>query len=679
MRLVRRNKIIIGVVSVLISIGLFTSSASAAFSANNLMDDAVFNNSNSMNASQIDTFLNGFARSCISTNSGFQSRVPTGYSPSGGYTYGGYVSAGAVIYASAQAYGLNPRVLITTLEKEQSLVSGRNSTTYCTPGDDNNHKYASAVGYGCPDSGSRYTYTGLDLYRRNGVTQTGVGPTCVNSSTKAGFSQQVIRAAWLFKFGQQRALGNTSWAVIQGSWDNTDDLSTCYSGPITQGYRKRCPSDQNPVYYDGLISIDGSITHMDTGATAALYWYTPHFHGNQNFVSLYESWFGPTKGVDYSWSYVSSTFNGSTSSALTGGTQATVVVTARNTGNQAWSNSNFPVRLGTFAPTNHGSALYHSSWSSGVRPATLNEATVAPGATGTFTFTINVPNRNELYVERFNLVAEGATWMPDIDFSLQLALTKTRYTWQMVSQSSNSGFDLIPGSTAQFTLVAKNTGSTTWTNTGNPVRLATFIPTNRNSAFYHSSWVSSNRPAVLQESSVAPGQNGTFIFTVRAPNTPGMYIERFNLVMEGLTWFEDPWMEFDVNVGTFNRWRMASQSSSTGSFTLPKNGTATITLNALNTGNTTWTNTGNMVRLATWAPSYRTSKFNPNDGSWPSIYRAATLDASTPSVAPGATGKFVFNVKAPNQSGFYVERFNLVMEGVSWFPDPWMEFDFTVN
>jgi hypothetical protein len=158
-----------------------------------------------------------------------------------------------------------------------------------------------------------------------------------------------------------------------------------------------------------------------------------------------------------------------------------------------------------------------------------------------------------------------------------------------------------------------------------------------------------------------------------------MYIERFNLVMEGLTWFEDPWMEFDVNVGTFNRWRMASQSSSTGSFTLPKNGTATITLNALNTGNTTWTNTGNMVRLATWAPSYRTSKFNPNDGSWPSIYRAATLDASTPSVAPGATGKFVFNVKAPNQSGFYVERFNLVMEGVSWFPDPWMEFDFTVN
>ena len=679
MRYIRSRKMFLAVFAVLVTLALFSSNASAAFSSNNVMDDGVFNNVNSMNAGQIDAFLNGFAYSCISPNSGFQARVPTGYSPSGGYTFGDYGSAGTVIVAAAQAYGLNPRVLVTTLEKEQSLVTGRNSSSYCSPGDDNNHKYAAAVGYGCPDSGTRYNYSGLDLYRRNGVTQTVVGPTCVNTAAKAGFSQQIIRAAWLFKFGQQRALGNTGWAVIQGSWNNTDDLSTCYAGPMTQGYRKRCPSDQNPVYYDGLISIDGSITHMDTGATAALYWYTPHFHGNQTFVSLYESWFGPTKGLDYSWSYVGATFNGSTSSAVQGNTQVTVVVTATNTGNQAWSNTNFPVRLGTFAPTNHGSALYDPSWVNSVRPATLNEATVPPGSNGTFTFKINIPNKTQLYVERFNLVAEGAAWMPDIDFSLQLAITKTSYAWKMVSQSSNAGFELSPGSTAQFTLVAKNTGSTTWTNTGNPVRLATFIPTNRNSAFYDSSWISPNRPAVLQESSVAPGANGTFVFTVKAPSTPGFYVERFNLVMEGVSWFDDPWMEFDINVGNFNRWRMVSQTSSTGSFVLPKNGTATFTLNALNTGNTTWTNTGNMVRLATWNPSYRTSIFNPNDGTWPSAYRAATLDASTPSVAPGATGKFVFNVKAPNKSGFYVERFNLVMEGVSWFQDPWMEYDITVN
>src|SRR3546814_5226036 len=67
-------------------------------------------------------------------------------------------------------------------------------------------------------------------YRRNGVLASAVGPTCVNSATKAGFTQQIIRAAWLLKFGQERSRGNTGWAVVKGSWDNSDDPATCYSG-----------------------------------------------------------------------------------------------------------------------------------------------------------------------------------------------------------------------------------------------------------------------------------------------------------------------------------------------------------------------------------------------------------------------------------------------------------------
>jgi hypothetical protein len=54
------------------------------------------------------------------------------------------------------------------------------------------------------------------------------------------------------------------------------------------------------------------------------------------------------------------------------------------------------------------------------------------------------------------------------------------------------------------------------------------------------------------------------------------------------------------------------------------------------------------------------------------------LDATTQTVAPGANGKFTFKVKAPNTPGNYVERFNLVMEGVTWFDDPWLEFDISV-
>ena len=117
---------------------------------------------------------------------------------------GGYVTAGQVIYKAGQTYGLNPQVLLATLQKEQSLVIG--GANYCNNGDE--HKYAAAVGYGCSYSGTCYNYSGLNLYQRNGIGVSSVGPTCVNSASKAGFSQQVIRAAWLLKFGQQRAHGN---------------------------------------------------------------------------------------------------------------------------------------------------------------------------------------------------------------------------------------------------------------------------------------------------------------------------------------------------------------------------------------------------------------------------------------------------------------------------------------
>ena len=272
----------------------FNIPISKAYDPNVLIDDDVFS-VNSMSASQIDSWLNTyFPNSCISTNSGFDARLPIGYSPSGGFTYGGFASAGSVIATAAQVYGINPQVLLVTLQKEQSLVQG--GVNFCNNGDEN--KYSAAVGYGCPDGGSVYNWSGVSLYRRNGVERTSTGPTCVNSASKAGFSQQVIRAAWLLKFGQQRSLGNTNWAVVSGAWDNSDDLTTCYGGPMTKGTLSRCKGS-SATFYDGYTVIDGTATYMGSGATAALYWYTPHFHGNQNFVNLFESWFGSTISDGY--------------------------------------------------------------------------------------------------------------------------------------------------------------------------------------------------------------------------------------------------------------------------------------------------------------------------------------------------------------------------------------------
>lgn len=264
---------------------MLTGTAHAAFDQNRIIDDAVFNSSSSMSASDIDAFLNA-NNSCISPNSGFRAIDPTGYSPSTGYQYGGNVTAGTVIAHAAQAYDLNPRVLLVTLQKEQSLITTTPNSTNCST-----RTISKSMGYACTDNVTAHSYTGLNLYTRNGTTYTAVDVTCVEAAQKAGFTQQIIRAAWLLKFAQQRSLGNMNWAVIRGSWDNSDDLQSCYSGPVTQGYRQVCPSGPT-TFYDGYITIDGTSVHPNSGATAALYYYTPHFAGNENFFTIWTNWFG---------------------------------------------------------------------------------------------------------------------------------------------------------------------------------------------------------------------------------------------------------------------------------------------------------------------------------------------------------------------------------------------------
>ncbi len=278
------------------------ATATTSFNPSNLMSDAIFSNTDTMTANQIDIWINSTfgSTSCISTDHGFSAPNPTGYSPTTGFTYGSNVSAGTVIYTAAQAYQINPQVLLTTMEKEQSLVSGASGCGVV--------QYTGAMGYGCPDGGTTYSWTGVDLYTigapyssgqtppTGGTTYSSVYGTCVDAAAQAGFSQQVIHAAWLLAFGQQRSEGNINWAIINGSWDNSDDPQSCYGGPMVQGTWQICPGGPS-IYYSGVTVIDSVATQIDNGATAALYWYTPHFAGNQNFDNIFQTWFGPTIGT----------------------------------------------------------------------------------------------------------------------------------------------------------------------------------------------------------------------------------------------------------------------------------------------------------------------------------------------------------------------------------------------
>jgi hypothetical protein len=266
----------------------------AAVNYNRLIDDTVFSNSGKMNASQIDSFLNSFPSSCISSSNGFKTAEPIGYTPSGGFKFGGNVTAGQAIYVASKAYGLNPQVLLATLQKEQSLVSGGAG---CHPNTPNPSSTFTCDLYG---NGDTYNCTNACPYS-GGCVPIAVGYGCPGrcNADQEGFSQQIIRAAWFFKFGQQRSLGNVTWNVQLSNfphggnvWDNSNDPPYCRRDvPMTQGKRIQCQGD-TLISYDGLRTIDGSSLHMDTGGTAALYWYTPHKSGNANFVNIFSGWFG---------------------------------------------------------------------------------------------------------------------------------------------------------------------------------------------------------------------------------------------------------------------------------------------------------------------------------------------------------------------------------------------------
>ena len=527
--------------------------ANAAFNANDLMDDSVFDNANSMDGPGIDAWLNAnFPTSCISTNSGFSSPALLGYSPSTGFSYGGNVSAGTVIYQAAHAYGLNPEVILATLQKESSVVSGT-ASYHC-------QYINTAMGYDCPDSGN-----------------------CPqNPATESGFSKQVIHAAWLFKFHEQRSKGNTGWNVQLTNfpypgdrWDNSDDPQSCYSGRMTQGVFATCPG--GPVsYYDGMTTIDGTAVHVDTGATAALYDYTPHFSGNQHFDSLFTGYFGGIYGSAYN----AAQYTQSAYPQLDPGQQANVSLEFQNMGSIAWYDDqsiggapggSFPVHLATAHALNRASS-FSSGWPTPSRPAlnfaavyesdgvTLasNQHVAQPGQIVKFSFTLTAPSNVAagVYREFFQPVAEGVGNGGFNDVSTFFDVTvnpKPAMAWY-----DQSGYPTIyPSDKSSVYLRFKNTGNTTFYDSAglgqapagtNPLHLATRSPLNRNSDF-SGDWPTPSRPAlnfaaVYESDGVTlasnqhvaqPGQIVKFQFNLTPP--PGYaantYSEDFQPVLEG--------------------------------------------------------------------------------------------------------------------------------------------------
>ncbi len=246
--------------------------ASAAYTnGSNIMDNRVFLNANSMNAAQIQSFLaskgSGLAsRSFVLQCYGANSQERQLYT-SVGAACDQNMSAANIIYYASRIYGINPQVIMATLQKEQSLITTGNPTSW---------QLNQAMGYGCPTTGN-----------------------CSGNST---FSYQIDSGTWVLRYHYERANGNNNWWSQSSSW-------VC--GTEKNFYKPNLYPGQNVRFYDGNNVLYRTY-YLANAATSAFYCYTPHaynnpraefgrpaygttgqyYSGSYNFVNAFESYFG---------------------------------------------------------------------------------------------------------------------------------------------------------------------------------------------------------------------------------------------------------------------------------------------------------------------------------------------------------------------------------------------------
>ncbi|HEX9503131.1 MAG TPA: hypothetical protein VF974_02310 [Patescibacteria group bacterium] len=184
-------------------------------------------------------------------------------------------SAAELIYDAGTKWGLNPQVILVTLQKEQSLIAGTfNSDS------DLQRALDRSMGFGCPD------YEGC-------------------GEIFLGFYKQIFGAfdsqnnRWL---GASASLMRSFRAEIDGvhvgRGPMVDASGRTFGRPVVRTARVG-----DTITFDNTIGGYAGISQQQTVtlgnfATAALYRYTPHiFNGNYNFWKFYSIWFKYPNGT----------------------------------------------------------------------------------------------------------------------------------------------------------------------------------------------------------------------------------------------------------------------------------------------------------------------------------------------------------------------------------------------
>ena len=143
----------------------FPAKTSASYYSPNLIDNGKFTASNSMGVTAIQSFLiskGSYLHSYHDTEDCGSTRGAHYSFYAARYHCGHSVLAAQIIYDAAHAYGISPRAIMATLQKEESLITDSSPST---------SQLHFAMGYGCSDSSGCSQYSGFFHQVDNGTWQ----------------------------------------------------------------------------------------------------------------------------------------------------------------------------------------------------------------------------------------------------------------------------------------------------------------------------------------------------------------------------------------------------------------------------------------------------------------------------------------------------------------------------
>jgi hypothetical protein len=441
----------------------------------NLMDDGEFINWRVLDADGVQAFLN------------------EKHSPLRSYREGG-LTAAQIIFNAARSTGLSPVVILSTLQKEESLIEGSTNFDY---------RVGWAMGYGICD-GCDANDPALQQYR--------------------GFTKQVSNGAWQLMYNYNVYANNSSvWSV--GHTMTIDGQSIKFANHATSALYRYTPhlsgndsfnriynnyrTYRPPASYAAKLIAKVGSTVWRPGQKQTLYLYY------QNLGTAV--WFP----------------NGANPMHI--GSSDPNDRNSKFTGNNRWH------MLNTAPVYRYGVAVFKI------------DAT-APSETGNYTekytpIMEGVQWFGDKAIYNFNV---GGTALPTkaglingvktapapankLDLmkgkGVQGSTTNAVYNAKYVTKAYAPA-TLVPGQKVVLYAYYRNTGNTTWYKDGaNLVRMGTSGPQDRSSVF-----TGGNVRWNMLQASVAPNQVGIFSITITAPSGKGTYTEKFRPVVDGKTW-----------------------------------------------------------------------------------------------------------------------------------------------